>query len=162
MFILAHSVLEDAGSADDVVQEAFIKAYRALPGFKGQARLSTWLHRITYLTAIDMLRKRTRQQRLASDEPEADMADTAPASRGERQLESQQLGQRIEHAMSSLSDLEKSVFNLRHRQDFKLHEIARILDRSEGTVKNVLFRAIRKMRDQLSDTLTDMQEIERC
>jgi DNA-directed RNA polymerase specialized sigma24 family protein len=47
-------------------------------------------------------------------------------------------------------------------QNFKLREIARVVDRSEGTVKNILFRAIRKMRDQLKNTRISLQEIEKC
>lgn len=54
MFTVARSVLRDMELAEDAVQESFIKAYRALGDFKGQSRLSTWLHRITYLSAIDM------------------------------------------------------------------------------------------------------------
>lgn len=54
MFTVARSVLRDAQLAEDAVQESFIKAYRALADFKGESRLSTWLHRITYLTAIDV------------------------------------------------------------------------------------------------------------
>lgn len=54
MFTVARSVIRDAALAEDIVQEAFIKAYRALPEFRGDSKLSTWLYRITYLTAIDM------------------------------------------------------------------------------------------------------------
>ena len=64
--------------------------------------------------------------------------------------------------MESLSPLEKSVFGLRHLQDFKLKDIAEIVCRSEGTVKNVLFRAIRKLREELSVDDEPAQEIKRC
>ena len=63
MFTVARSVLHDAELAEDVVQESFIKAYRALADFKGESRLYTWLHRITYLTAIDFQRQRQRDLR---------------------------------------------------------------------------------------------------
>ncbi|NKB34561.1 MAG: sigma-70 family RNA polymerase sigma factor [Pseudomonadales bacterium] len=163
MFTVARSVIEDAALAEDIVQEAFIKAYKALPDFRGQSRLSTWLHRITYLTAIDMSRQRSRHLRLATDEFEEDATlDGNNSSRSESQLESTQLHQQITKAMQCLSDFEQTVFTLRHMQNFKLREIALVVDRSEGTVKNILFRAIRKMRDQLAGAHIQLQEIERC
>lgn len=163
MFTVARSVLEDPALAEDVVQEAFIKAYRALPDFKGQARLSTWLHRITYLTAIDMQRQRSRHLRLATDGLEEEsVADSHHSARSEDELESRELQSRIDLALTNLSEFEQTVFTLRHMQNFKLREIAHVLDRSEGTIKNILFRAIRKMRDQLSGTHIAMQEIHRC
>lgn len=163
MFTVARSVIEDAALAEDVVQEAFIKAYRALPEFKGQARLSTWLHRITYLTAIDMRRRRSRHLRLATEELVEDkLVDHSPANSGEGELESMQLQSHIAAALAQLSDFEQTVFTLRHIRNFKLREIAQVLNRSEGTIKNILFRAIRKMRDQLSDTQVSLRETNRC
>jgi RNA polymerase sigma-70 factor (ECF subfamily) len=163
MFTVARSVIEDAALAEDAVQEAFIKAYRALPDFRGDSRLSTWLHRITYLTAIDMHRQRVRHLRLATDSLEdGAVADSHSSARSDSGVESRQLQSHIAKALANLSDFEQTVFTLRHMQNFKLREIALVVDRSEGTVKNILFRAIRKMRDQLAGTHTSMQEIERC
>ena len=160
MFTVARSVIEDAALAEDAVQEAFIKAYRALAGFKGQSRLSTWLHRITYLTAIDMRRQRARHLRLASDSfSDAIAVDDNHGTRSDSAAESSQLQQHIARALTNLSDFEQTVFVLRHMQNFKLREIAQVLDRSEGTIKNILFRAIRKMRDQLSEIRVSWQEI---
>lgn len=162
MFTVARSVVEDAALAEDVVQEAFIKAYRALPDFKGQSRLSTWLHRITYLAAIDMRRKRTRHLRLASAElSEEIVADDHYSARSEYEAESRQLRNHISGALANLSDFEQTVFRLKHLQNFKLREIAQVLDRSEGTIKNILFRAIKKMRQQLATAQISLQEIER-
>lgn len=163
MFTVARSVIEDAGLAEDIVQEAFIKAYKALPEFRGQSRLSTWLHRITYLTAIDTKRQRQRHLRLATDDfEESQTLDSNTTSRSESQIETSQLQQQITKAMKNLSDFEQTVFTLRHMQNFKLREIAIVVDRSEGTVKNILFRAIRKMREQLAGAHIQLQEIERC
>lgn len=163
MFTVARSVIEDPALAEDIVQEAFIKAYKALPEFRGQSRISTWLHRITYLTAIDVKRQRQRHLRLATDEYEENqILDSNSASRSDSQIEATQLQQQISKAMQNLSDFEQTVFTLRHMQNFKLREIALVVDRSEGTVKNILFRAIRKMREQLGNVHMQMQEIERC
>ena len=163
MFTVARSVILDASLAEDVVQESFIKAYRALPEFRGDSRLSTWLFRITYLTAIDMKRKQVRHLKLATDAPfDEQVIDESSSDRGEHALEAQQMQHQIDIALTKLSAFELTVFTLRHMQNFKLREIARVVDRSEGTVKNILFRAIRKMRDQLKNTRNSLQEIEKC
>lgn len=163
MFTVARSVVVDAALAEDVVQEAFIKAYRALPDFRGESRLATWLFRITYLAAIDMQRKQQRFLRLATD-PETDaLVDQGRTSgSAETALESSELLSDIQAAIHKLSPFEQTVFTLRHMQNFKLREIAEVVDRSEGTVKNILFRAIRKMRDQLASAHASLQEIESC
>ena len=163
MFTVARSVIGDAVLAEDIVQEAFIKAYKALPEFKGESRISTWLHRITYLTAIDMHRQRARHLRLASEPLQEELAaDEHPAVHGDSEVVAQRLKKQINHAMTTLTDFEQTVFTLRHMQNFKLREIAQVVDRSEGTVKNILFRAIRKMRDHLDNSSIALQERERC
>ena len=163
MFTVARSVLQDAALAEDALQEAFIKAYRALPEFRGDALLSTWLFRITYLAAIDMQRKQQRYLRLAT-EPETNVEDldTRRTDSAEAPLEGEQLQKDIQKAIQQLSPFEQTVFTLRHLQNFKLREIAEVVDRSEGTIKNILFRAIRKLRAQLSSTQSILQEIETC
>jgi RNA polymerase sigma-70 factor (ECF subfamily) len=163
MFTVARSVAGDPSSAEDIVQEAFIKAYRALPNFRGDSRLSTWLHRITYLTAIDHRRQLGRHLQLAGvQESETEIADPSPMIRSDSEIQRRQLQSSIEQAMDKLSDFEQTVFTLRHMQNFKLREIAKILDRSEGTIKNILFRAIQKMRDQLADIQSINLEREKC
>ena len=163
MFTVARSVVGDASLAEDVVQESFIKAYRALPDFRGESRISTWLHRITYLTAIDLKRQQQRHLKLVTDEhSDIDVADDSISGRSEKIVQAEQLQKRIESALATLSPFEQTVFTLRHMQNFKLREIAQVVDRSEGTIKNIMFRAIRKMRDQLRSAHISLQEIERC
>ncbi|MEQ8315687.1 MAG: RNA polymerase sigma factor [Gammaproteobacteria bacterium] len=163
MFTVARSVLKDAALAEDAVQEAFIKAYRALGDFKGKSRLSTWLHRITYLTAIDLQRQRQRHLRLADTTYDEDIGvDSGVHARSESTTERQQLSQHIDQALECLSSFELTVFSLRHMQNFKLKEIAEVVDRSEGTVKNILFRAIHKLRDKLAAEQSGLQEFEQC
>jgi len=153
MFTVARSVIGELSSAEDIVQEALIKAYRALPDFRGDCLLSTWLHRITYLTAIDAHRAKKRYLQLASDQGvEVESEDERPGAQGDAKLQSSQLKQEIDAALDCLSPFEQTVFTLRHMQNFKLREIALVVDRSEGTVKNILFRAIRKMRERLQDS----------
>lgn len=168
MFTVAQSVIQDAGAAEDIVQESFIKAYRSLPNFRGESKLSTWLHRITYLTAIDFRRQQARHIKLADSNTDpnsdttadmtANIVDSSPYAATDSAVSSNQLKQRLEGALACLTDFEQSVFTLRHMQNFKLKEIAVVLDRSEGAIKNILFRAIRKLREQLDDVASLNQE----
>lgn len=158
MFTVAQSVIRDTGVAEDIVQEAFIKAYRSLDNFRGDSKLSTWLHRITYLTAIDFQRQQARHIKLADPEASTETIDSSPYASSESAVDAKQLKLRLEGALTCLTDFEQSVFTLRHMQNFKLKEIAVVLDRSEGAIKNILFRAIRKLRDQLDDIASLHQE----
>lgn len=158
MFTVARSVIRDAALAEDIVQEAFIKAYRALPEFRGDSKLSTWLYRITYLTAIDMQRQQVRHLQLANALQRAELDGFEATEHGEASMRTAQLRREIDLALTNLSPFEQTVFTLRHLQNFKLKEIAVVVDRSEGTVKNILFRAIHKMREQLTHAAPDLIE----
>ncbi len=128
MFSVARGVLRDPVTAEDVVQEAFIKAYRALPDFRGDSRLSTWLYRITYLAAIDFKRHQARHLQLADEAPTEEIEDSSSVARTESSLEASQLRREIDAALDTLSPFEQTVFTLRHMQNFKLREIAQVVD----------------------------------
>jgi len=97
-----------------------------------------------------------------TDYDEDTSADENALSRSESSAERQRLQGHIEKALECLSSFEQTVFTLRHMQNFRLREIAEVVDRSEGTVKNILFRAIRKMRDRLAAEHISLQEFEQC
>jgi len=161
MYQVARSVLINKEYAEDVVQEAFIKAYRALPEFRNNASLATWLHRITFLTAIDFRRREKRNPTVEINT--ATMQNQIAARNSNEQydipIESKELRREINRVIQLLTPLEQSVFTLRHFQSFKIKDIAMIVERSEGTVKNILFRAIRKLRKELHE-LNDLAVIE--
>jgi RNA polymerase sigma-70 factor, ECF subfamily len=158
--VLGNRMLEDS---KDVVQEAFIKAYRALPDFRGDASLPTWLYRITYLTAIDHKRQLKRHLKLAQAVEVETQSDAYAVfgtitGGGGDEIEAAQLRADIDAALCSLTKLELTIFALRHMQNFKLHEIAVIVNFTEGAVKNILFNAIRKLRDNLQDSQFPLRE----
>ena len=78
MFSVARGVVDNPHQAEDIVQDSLIKAYRALPEFRGDASLSTWLYRITYLTAIDHQRQQSRHVKLADAAEQATETQTSP------------------------------------------------------------------------------------
>ena len=161
MLNISYRMLDDYEDACDVVQESFISAYKALPGFRGDSSLSSWL------TAIVMnhSRNRLKQRRVrtgrecvsidAASDPEYGGASldlpSENASAHDR-LEKRELERRVQDCIGSLSDEYRDVVILRDLQEFSYDEIGSILNLAEGTVKSRLFRA----RDSLKNCLSDV------
>ncbi len=153
VYRLALGLTRNEHDAEDVVQEVFLRAYRSLDAFRGDARLSTWLYRITVNTAHAAARRRSVRATdpLTTDDGiELPVAEGRPAANPERALESRAAGAAIRAAVSRLSEAERTVFVLRHEADLPLAEIARATGRAGGTVRNLLFRALRKLRRELA------------
>jgi RNA polymerase sigma-70 factor (ECF subfamily) len=152
VFRLAYRMLGNPFDAEDAVQEAFLKAHRALPDFEERSRFSSWLHRIAVNCAYDVLRRRARRAEDPLDAPEGEgpalerpSADPLP----DRLLEGQQVRRRLKVALARLSDLERSVFTLRHHEGLALREIGEALGLDTNATKQALFRAVRKVREVL-------------
>jgi RNA polymerase sigma-70 factor (ECF subfamily) len=154
---LALNLVHRAEDARDIYQESFLKVYRNLHRFRFECSFYTWLYRITTNVALDFLRRRTShkedQAPVLADEPESstrDFFDRQPqmnaAANPERSVLGQELGEKIQEAMKTLSARERTVFELKHHQGLRLRAIGELLGTSEETVKNSLFRATRKLR----------------
>ncbi len=133
-------------AADDVTQEAFVAAWRALPSFRGDCRFSTWLYRLTTNAAIDLLR-REKRHRNADDITELELSDDglSPqelAEQGETQ-------EAVRRALGQLSEEHRQVLLLRYMQELDYGEIADALEISEGTVKSRISRAKGRLRELL-------------
>lgn len=152
IFYLAFDLTGSKQDAEDLSQDVFIKAFCSLGKFKGRASLSTWLYRITINSFIDQKRKKS----LLNNSPNwvwEDRAayDESPYSGNpESHAESLQIQQHIEHALHRLSPGERSAFVLRHYRGLPGKEVANLLNISQGTVKSLLFRALKKLRKELS------------
>lgn len=138
VFRAAQRISGDPDVAEDVVQETFLQVHAALPGWKPEARLSTWIYRIAVNEALDERRRaRRRPGRLsevaAPSAPDRSMAD------------------RIAGAIAALPPRERAVFVLRHYEDLPLAEIASVLGIALGTAKATLHHALLKLADRLKD-----------
>jgi len=143
----------------DIYQEAFLRAYVHLPGFRFECSFYTWIYRIATNLCLDYLRrKRSRSRELttanAADGGEREILDLVPdqsaGASPERNLASRILRECIVRALSQLSPRERMVFELKHYHGLQLRTVAGILKTTEGTIKNTLFRATHKLRLQLS------------
>jgi RNA polymerase sigma-70 factor, ECF subfamily len=146
--------------AQDVYQDAFLKAYKNIGSFRFECSFYTWIYRIVTNLCLDHLRKRNVRKEDApvakdSSGGEYDLLDQVPDVRAganpERDLLRRQLGARIAGALEKLTPRERMVFELKHYHGLKLRTVGEILKTTEETAKNTLFRATQKLRGALSD-----------
>jgi RNA polymerase sigma-70 factor, ECF subfamily len=149
VYKVAYGFVGDAESALDVSQTVFLKAYKALSGFRKEANVKTWLMRITYNESINWVRK-PRQDR--PHEPLEDVAGelTAGASQ-EDELVRREASRRITRAMSRLNERYRLAVTLRYFQGLGIAEISDVLGCSEGVTKNILFRSVKAMRESMTE-----------
>lgn len=152
MFRLAWRLTSDESAAEDIVQEAFIKAWRKIGDFRMQSSFRSWLHRITVNTAMDHLRKQAKRKRFEIEEPEWEPAqNTADIPNPSVQID---IRRQTEAAMMNLSETERSALLLRHFEGHSIKEIAHIMEMTNGACKQTVFRAVRKMRIALRPLVT--------
>ena len=146
--------------AQDIYQEAFLRAYRNLGNFRFECSFYTWIYRIVTNLCLDQLRKRTFRKEgspVATDPvgKEYNVLDQAPDVRPgadpERDLMRRELGNCIGRALERLTPRERMVFELKHYHGLKLRTIGEFLSTTEETAKNTLFRATHKLRTQLAE-----------
>jgi len=154
VYRLAYDLTGNRHDAEDLSQDVFVKAYRSLRLFRGDAKWSTWLYRITVNAAMD--RKKTKAQKYltyhdpsAGEKDDQELMPHDPEPSPDRLTDAGLIRGNIERALEALSAKERSVFVLRHYHDLSLRQIAETMGISEGTVKSFLFRAIRRLRKSL-------------
>lgn len=131
--------------AEDAVQEALMSAWDKRSQFQHTARLETWIHRIAVNAALQLLRR----QRPGVFEPlDTDIADHSDSP--EYALHERDLDKELSSAFQGLSEIERVCFVLKHLEQWRLKEIAAELDIKVDTVKQALFRAVRKLRVRMS------------
>lgn len=150
VYRVALSVTRDADLAEDVSQDALLKAWQALPSYRGDAPLKNWLLRITHNTAISALRRRRDVHLDPTDFPEdAPSAHLAPAASVEDTVEDRVSFDAFESALEQLDELSRSVVVLREVEGMSYDEIAAVLDVALPTVKTRLLRARRLLSNAL-------------
>ena len=153
LFRAAYRVLGDAGAAEDAVQEAFLRAWRALSRFDEKAELSTWLYRITINAAVDVRRERKRHGAMDAQLPEdldGQLSTRSDAPDAHRHAVSRDAVSRAREAIDELPDAERTAILLRHFEGCSIAEIARALGSGESAAKQAVFRAVRKLRTVLA------------
>jgi RNA polymerase sigma-70 factor (ECF subfamily) len=147
-YTLAYRLMGDEEDARDVVQDAYLRAFRSLKRFRGEARFSTWMYRITANCAATHLARRSkgRHEELSGDEP---VPDERPDADPEAMAEAGLLRDRVTAALADLPDGLRAVVVLRDVYDLPHEAIASELGITEAAAKVRLHRARRKLRERL-------------
>ncbi len=148
MYTLAYRLTGNEEDARDVVQEAYLRAYRGIRRFRGDARFTTWMYRITANCASTQLAKRTRTRHDELDE-DFDVVDTEPDHDPEARAELAFDRDRIARALEELPPRLRAVIVLRDVYDLPHESIAAELGITEAAAKVRLHRARRKLRERL-------------
>lgn len=162
VFRLAYRMTGNQADAEEVVQEAFLRAYRRLDRFEERANFGTWVYRIGVNCALDLMRKRKTEmeqrvtQHASDEEDRPDLMESAASSdpTPDRIALSGELKEHVEAAMKLLSPVERTAFVLRHHEGRSIEEIGAVLKLSVGATKNSVFRAVQKLRKELEPFTT--------
>ena len=159
VFALAWKITGNYDDSMDVVQECFIRAFRALGCWKGKARFYTWLHRIAVNTAIDYIRKETKhkRQRITASDKENSEQEIKKLMEGVSpktpltEMKRKDLRRQLFCAINSLKGKQKQCFILRYFADLPIKKVASVAGCGEGTAKRHLFRARKRLKAILGE-----------
>jgi len=164
MLNIAYRMIGDYGEACDVVQEAFLSAWRGIGNFRGEARFSTWLCGIVLNQARNHLRHRSahsgREGASFDDPARSEEGSQDPPSHEEsavERLERRELEARVQEGIGSLENGQREVLVLRDIQGYSYEEIGVMLELPEGTVRSRLFRARNALKESLLKVWGDVR-----
>lgn len=152
IFALAYGILGREEDARDATQETFLAAFRSLRGFRGEAKVSSWLHRIAVNQCITRQRRaKVRNEAALDDEQEKDAAKfSAPVSFSPaRAVESRQMTEAVRCAVNSLPIELRQVVVMKEFEELTFREIADTLDLPLSTVKSRLYTALKQLQMRL-------------
>jgi RNA polymerase sigma-70 factor (ECF subfamily) len=156
---LAYHLTGSESDAQDIYQDAFLKAYKNVGSFRFECSFYTWIYRIVTNLCLDHLRKKTVRKEDSPVTTDASgeerdffdsVADVRAGFNPEHDLMRRELGAKINSALGRLTPRERMVFELKHYQGLKLRTIGEMLNTTEETAKNTLFRATQKLRSSLA------------
>lgn len=130
--------------ADDVVQNALMKAWNSIGTFKGDARLQTWLTRIAINEALDFMRRQKSHPTLSTDDATLSLASQLLA---DRYFDGDETEAQLQEAIATLPDVQRTVFQLRYYDEMKYSDISTILGTSEGGLKASYHIAVKKITE---------------
>jgi RNA polymerase sigma-70 factor (ECF subfamily) len=166
IYALAYRTLGREEDARDVVQEAFLRAYRGLRGFKGEAKFSSWLYRITLNLCRDWIRRerRTPLVQVPEGTDPVELADqrASPAESVEDLVARREMSRAVARAMADLSDDQRMAIVLKEYHGLTFQEIADMLDCPLSTVKTRLYQGLSMLRRRLERQQADEASLRRA
>lgn len=159
LFRTARSIIRNDADAEDVVQESYLRAWRALGTYRAECKLSTWLVRIATNEALGRLRRKSAQViplevAMMSSEPETQAALTDEPERGpEQAAQRSQMRKLIEARIDRLPEVFRTAFMLRAIEEMSVEEVAQALEIPEATVRSRFFRARSLLRESMAQEM---------
>ncbi|GAC1355245.1 MAG: RNA polymerase sigma factor SigW [Acidobacteriaceae bacterium] len=154
---IAFRITGDEGDAEEVTQEAFLRAYNKLSTFRQEASFSTWVNRIAMNTALNLVERRSRDVMRRAERlddggrPVEGWTEMADGRAGpERRLLDGEAATLREDALAALTPMERTAFTLRHMEEMPIAEIATALHVPANSAKQAVFRAVSKLRRSLA------------
>jgi RNA polymerase sigma factor (sigma-70 family) len=150
-------VLKSTEDAEDVTQEVFVEVHRSITGFKGEAKLTTWMYRIAMTKSLDFLRGKKRKKRFAfvkslfnedSNTPRFDPPDFVHPG---VQLENKEMAGYLFNAIEELPENQKVAFTLNKIEGLSYQEISEVMETTVPSVESLLFRARQNLKDLLGE-----------
>jgi RNA polymerase sigma factor (sigma-70 family) len=157
LYGLVYNMTSNHEDTNDLLQDIFSKAYKAIRGFRGKSSFYTWIHSIAVNMTLNFLKKRGRRFNLSLDDVEAsvqndkEFLELTATSSPVREADLAELQRRLNEAMMKLSDEHRAVVTMFHIQGMPHAEISKILRVSEGTVRSRLFYANRQLQNYLDE-----------
>ncbi len=156
LYRLARATLRDDAEAEDALQDAYLSAYHAMPEFRGDAALSTWLSRLVLNECLGRIRRSNRRSRvvpLVSSSEEMGLVAEEPSRRPERLVARAQIRELLEHKLDALPEAFRVVFVLRSVEELSVEETAAVLGIPAATVRSRYFRARGLLREALAQEI---------
>jgi RNA polymerase sigma-70 factor (ECF subfamily) len=147
---LAGRLLDDPSSLEDVVQDTFVRVFRSLHSFRGEAKFTTWLYRAATNIALQANRKSRRRLPAVSFDANPGLEASLDVDTGQQAA----LRCAIQQGLEALCDRHRAIITLRHLEGLSLLEIAEVLECPVGTVKSRLHHATRALRKELDGVLS--------
>ena len=134
----------DHEDANDVIQNVFIRVWKALDNFREDARLYTWLYRIATNESLSLLEQRKRKSTVSFNEMEEGLSNTIKA---DKDFDANKLEWKLQLAVQQLPEKQRVVFNMRYFDEMPYAEMSEVLDTSEGALKASYHHAVKKIED---------------
>lgn len=159
IYALLYNMTSNKEDAEDLLQEVFLKAYQALPKFKGQSSFYTWIYRIGVNRAINFVKKRKRRGALSLDnidlglERDPALVNLASADTPERRTNLTEIQEKLNKALQTLSDKHRAVVVMHDIEGMPHNDIADVMGCFPGTVRSRLYYARQQLQAELADLM---------
>lgn len=142
-------MVQSHDDANDLLQNTFMKAWQSIENFRGDAKLSTWLHKIAINESITFLEKERKRLGISIDEEESNLVNLIEA---DTFVDGDELARKLREAIASLPEKQRLVFNMRYYDDMKYEKMSEILGTSVGALKASYHLAVKKIEQFFSES----------